>query len=524
MRRYLSTSVRLVVAALLVTAVVASGSQAKPMASSDRPSSERQVLDNQRSAALGGHQARALSLTRLLEMKRTVPASRLSLPRWWTIGGSVLTPSAIPVAGATVVWTGTDSTGQTVGGQGSTDASGSFAFGGSGPVASLSVGTALPEGLGGGGYVAWGQPLADGSALNFVLQPGLATFTTTRTADADWNGWQSVQVQTSGSAGGGITNTGATGSAFVMPPDFSYACVYYWGNQGVEWSAPSTLPVAPGITGSTSISVDQDSAQSVYTPLWASGRPGSWATFQLGNWPSGYTADLYGYSEDPDATTLFTYTDGFASLGDEVTELQVRIPTSARPGYAYQIHASRSDVSSWLDLTDSYQVCTLIASKTKIKPRASVRLSGVIPTQGHDGDQAGNRKQIVVFARSRAGGQPDNWQPGGQGWKRVCTTTANGYGQFRTRLLKPSRSTWYVVRYPGDDWYWGAYTSVIKVTVKGRASRPTPAYSPTVYITNTGECYHRAGCRYLSHSCIPIKLSAAKAQGYRACKVCRPPT
>ena len=36
----------------------------------------------------------------------------------------------------------------------------------------------------------------------------------------------------------------------------------------------------------------------------------------------------------------------------------------------------------------------------------------------------------------------------------------------------------------------------------------------TVYITKTGECYHSAGCRYLSKSCIPISLSAAK-QSYR---------
>ena len=44
-----------------------------------------------------------------------------------------------------------------------------------------------------------------------------------------------------------------------------------------------------------------------------------------------------------------------------------------------------------------------------------------------------------------------------------------------------------------------------------------------VYITATGECYHRAGCRYLSHSKIPISLKAAKAQGYRPCSVCDPP-
>lgn len=44
----------------------------------------------------------------------------------------------------------------------------------------------------------------------------------------------------------------------------------------------------------------------------------------------------------------------------------------------------------------------------------------------------------------------------------------------------------------------------------------------TVYITNTGEKYHISGCRYLHKSKISIELSDALAQGYTACKVCRP--
>lgn len=44
----------------------------------------------------------------------------------------------------------------------------------------------------------------------------------------------------------------------------------------------------------------------------------------------------------------------------------------------------------------------------------------------------------------------------------------------------------------------------------------------TVYITRTGKKYHRDGCRSLNRSRIPIKRSDAAAQGYGACKVCRP--
>jgi hypothetical protein len=45
---------------------------------------------------------------------------------------------------------------------------------------------------------------------------------------------------------------------------------------------------------------------------------------------------------------------------------------------------------------------------------------------------------------------------------------------------------------------------------------------PTVYITATGQKYHRATCRYLNESNIPIGLSEAKGLGYDACKVCKP--
>ena len=44
--------------------------------------------------------------------------------------------------------------------------------------------------------------------------------------------------------------------------------------------------------------------------------------------------------------------------------------------------------------------------------------------------------------------------------------------------------------------------------------------SETVYITNTGEKYHRYGCQYLRKSCIPISLSEAKARGYEPCSRC----
>jgi len=61
-----------------------------------------------------------------------------------------------------------------------------------------------------------------------------------------------------------------------------------------------------------------------------------------------------------------------------------------------------------------------------------------------------------------------------------------------------------------------------KSTIK---STPTPETDNVqeVYITNTGEKYHRSNCRYLRKSKIPISLSKAKSSGYEPCKVCSPP-
>ncbi|QNL48131.1 hypothetical protein H8S90_15100 [Olivibacter sp. SDN3] len=43
-----------------------------------------------------------------------------------------------------------------------------------------------------------------------------------------------------------------------------------------------------------------------------------------------------------------------------------------------------------------------------------------------------------------------------------------------------------------------------------------------VYVTRTGEKYHRGSCRYLSKSKIETSLKDAQKNGYAACKVCKP--
>lgn len=58
---------------------------------------------------------------------------------------------------------------------------------------------------------------------------------------------------------------------------------------------------------------------------------------------------------------------------------------------------------------------------------------------------------------------------------------------------------------------------------RGREAPPaTEGSTDIVHITRTGAKYHRAGCRYLSRSDIPISRKDAEARGYTPCSVCKP--
>lgn len=56
----------------------------------------------------------------------------------------------------------------------------------------------------------------------------------------------------------------------------------------------------------------------------------------------------------------------------------------------------------------------------------------------------------------------------------------------------------------------------------GDAGKRRDEREVTVYVTRTGEKYHRGSCRHLRRSKIPMSLYDAKRAGYTACKVCRP--
>lgn len=89
-----------------------------------------------------------------------------------------------------------------------------------------------------------------------------------------------------------------------------------------------------------------------------------------------------------------------------------------------------------------------------------------------------------------------------------CMNATEDSGTDDTELTSPEEST------PAQS-----------ETVVESSPQTQPQVEPktiTVYVTRSGEKYHRASCQYLRQSKIPIALNSAKSR-YDPCSVCRPP-
>lgn len=62
-----------------------------------------------------------------------------------------------------------------------------------------------------------------------------------------------------------------------------------------------------------------------------------------------------------------------------------------------------------------------------------------------------------------------------------------------------------------------------QTTTSGTTTSSSDYSTVTVYVTDTGEKYHRDGCQYLRNSRHAIDLSQAQSAGYTACSRCHPP-
>ena len=101
-----------------------------------------------------------------------------------------------------------------------------------------------------------------------------------------------------------------------------------------------------------------------------------------------------------------------------------------------------------------------------------------------------------------------------------------GYAEGYENGLEAGRNAGYQGGY-SDGWSEG-YDAGLSTTQTYREASVSPNYytsspsdSYTVYVTNTGSKYHRAGCSYLKSS-NAISLSDAIARGCTPCSRCNP--
>lgn len=95
---------------------------------------------------------------------------------------------------------------------------------------------------------------------------------------------------------------------------------------------------------------------------------------------------------------------------------------------------------------------------------------------------------------------------------------AHAYTRFPFRHLEQFRALEREAR-EADRGLWAGGSALAPATYSVAASVDA---SETVYVTRTGQKYHRAGCRHLARSQIPMPLKEAAAR-YGPCGVCKPP-
>jgi hypothetical protein len=245
----------------------------------------------------------------------------------------------------------------------------------------------------------------------------------------------------------------------VLAGNYTSDCVNFWIDEGMEFTPPTVT--AGGIASAVTVDQANASRTIVASPWWASGKPGTTIKVLLNSFPAGWTVDLSGYSAWPQSAPTKTFTPTITT-GVTNQFRTLTVPTTATPGYDYWIGEQHD--GGLLYLETSFQVASLKPSAATITRGATVTLTGVIPTRGHQGSTPGLRKTAVLYKRSTSAGQPTNYSTP-KGWTKVGSFLASGFGKY-TFKQHPTRTTYYIVRYPGDSWYWGAFTSVIHVHVR----------------------------------------------------------
>lgn len=330
---------------------------------------------------------------------------------------------------------------------------------------------------------------ADPGPTTFDFQPGRMSVVLTRSGP--WKGWTRCDVQLYGHgadpyvtavyADQGIRRSAADtslvvhGVANLLPGAYDAATVNFWANEGLEVILdPGAAQVTEGaLSGATLVANEKDALWAAMTSRWASGSPGKNVILALGNFPeSGVWGRARGYSEyEHRAVREYGQFGVYPSdWPGGLVPKTLRVATTAPVGYQYYLGLQHEEGPLYLEV--AYQVCTLKPSQAAISRGSAIRLSGTIPLAGHYGTQPATAGvKVAVFKRTTAANQPASWSSP-KGWTKVATLQTDGNGNYRTGRLWPPRSTWYVVRYPGstnagtEQYYWKAFTSVVKVTVR----------------------------------------------------------
>jgi hypothetical protein len=246
--------------------------------------------------------------------------------------------------------------------------------------------------------------------------------------------------------------------------------VQWFSDEGVE--VPGPITITSGATLGGTVTAYEADAQRVWVakPYWGSGKPGATITIARDNFPAGWRNWVSGHTDDPNQTSYKEYGTK-VSRGGAIENLSVKIPSTAKPGYRYTVDLQHVDASGNflpLSVEEPYQVCTMKPSKASIRKGAKIRVSGVVPTQGHWGSELGVHKKVwVLWHKGTAAVPKGTTNQALKGWYQVgkvlkCT----GTGSYSTAYFKPPATGTFVAYYDADEWYWGAYTSTAKVTVR----------------------------------------------------------
>jgi hypothetical protein len=430
-----------------------------------------------RGTKLAAHNTAALSHDRQAPAAYE-PLARRILSGTGTISLNVYSWDSQPEVGATTDWwVVTDRDYGT--GEGTTDPSGHVDMTGVPPATSdngeITVGLDASDG---GAYDLWNLSWS-GTGWTGALQAGRLPITLVQSSDRYWNTWQWARVwlwahKDTGNevhqAASNIARSGSTTSGYARTiqtgPETLYGgAVYFSDDEGLELSVDG-IQVAAGQDATPRQTAYEADAQRLMTGEWGSGKPGGPAFVAMNNYPDGWVNDIYGVADYPSTAKLKSFGQA-TNTGAEYDFKRITIPATAAPGYAYWIEVSHN--SGPLDLWTPYQVCTLKPSKSTVSAGSSITLSGVVPVKGHYGSKKGTPKYVTIYKTTSA--KTAKAQPryvGGKtvkAWTKVGRTRTDGLGKYKLST-RPGKTTWYCAWYAGDSAYWGAWTSVAKLTVR----------------------------------------------------------